>query len=182
MNDQNMRVLMSKKMLQEGLFRCLQKKTIDKITVSELCREAGVNRTTFYNHYTEPRDILLEFGMRHAEKVKTLFLKDETKPKEDRKLDVLKYIYSEKDKLKVLFLTEVDAHFGYSATSMFTWIVDDVLKEHMDLELRDETEREMVYDSLGWSIYFITRQWLLQHEEKTPEEMHDFFLRLGKKR
>lgn len=35
----------------------LNKKSIDKLTVKELCEYCGVNRQTFYNHFTDIMDI-----------------------------------------------------------------------------------------------------------------------------
>lgn len=45
------RVTLTKRLLQEGLLRLLETKEIDKINVTELCRESGINRATFYRHY-----------------------------------------------------------------------------------------------------------------------------------
>ena len=55
---ENQRIALTKKLLQEGLLRLLEQKTLDKISVTELCRESGINRATFYNHYTSPQDLL----------------------------------------------------------------------------------------------------------------------------
>ena len=55
---EDQRVALTKRLLQEGLLRLLEKKDIDSIHVSELCAESGINRATFYRHYKEPRDIL----------------------------------------------------------------------------------------------------------------------------
>ena len=54
------RVALTKRLLKEGLFRLLQTKDISKIGVTELCRESGINRATFYRHFEQPRDILNE--------------------------------------------------------------------------------------------------------------------------
>ncbi len=43
-----------------ALLRLLDTKTLDKITIRELCEEAGVNRSTFYSHYDTIEDILEE--------------------------------------------------------------------------------------------------------------------------
>ena len=48
---ENQRIALTKKLLQEGLLRLLETKTLDKISVTVLCRESGINRATFYNHY-----------------------------------------------------------------------------------------------------------------------------------
>lgn len=55
---ENQRIALTKKLLQEGLLRLLEEKTLDRISVTELCRESGINRATFYNHYNSPQDLL----------------------------------------------------------------------------------------------------------------------------
>ena len=55
---ENQRIALTKKLLQEGLLRLLEVKSLDKISITELCRESGINRATFYNHYTSPQDLL----------------------------------------------------------------------------------------------------------------------------
>lgn len=46
--------------LRQALGRLLEQKHLAEITVAELCREANVNRSTFYRHYDIPQDILEE--------------------------------------------------------------------------------------------------------------------------
>ena len=55
---ENQRITLTKKLLQEGLLRLLEQKSLEKISVTELCRESGINRATFYNHYNSPLDLL----------------------------------------------------------------------------------------------------------------------------
>lgn len=44
----------------KALLSLLEKKPFEYITVSEICTEAGVNRSTFYLHYENTCDLLLE--------------------------------------------------------------------------------------------------------------------------
>lgn len=44
--------------LHSALLTLLARKPLHAITVLELCQEAGINRTTFYNHYGCPQDLL----------------------------------------------------------------------------------------------------------------------------
>ena len=55
---ENQRILLTKRMLQEGLIQLLETKSLDAISVTELCRVSGINRATFYNHYNSPQDLL----------------------------------------------------------------------------------------------------------------------------
>lgn len=59
----NQRVAISKYLMKEALLKLLKEKSIGKISVSELCKEAEINRTTFYRYYETPRDILQEIAL-----------------------------------------------------------------------------------------------------------------------
>lgn len=42
----------------DGPFK--RKKFVEKITLKKLCERAELNRSTFYAHYNEPRDLYIE--------------------------------------------------------------------------------------------------------------------------
>ena len=63
---ENQRIALTKKLLQEGLLRLLEVKSLDKISVTELCQESGINRATFYNHYASPQELLNDIENRVA--------------------------------------------------------------------------------------------------------------------
>ena len=52
------RVLYTKMFLRESLLELMREKPISKITPTELCRRAGINRNTFYTHYRSAEDLL----------------------------------------------------------------------------------------------------------------------------
>ena len=43
--------LKTKKMLSASLKKCMEKKSLSKVTVSEIIADCGVNRKTFYYHF-----------------------------------------------------------------------------------------------------------------------------------
>jgi AcrR family transcriptional regulator len=56
----NQRTRLTTRLFHESLLSLLKEKSIDKITVKELCQGAELNRTTFYLHYGKPADVLAE--------------------------------------------------------------------------------------------------------------------------
>ena len=44
----------------QALLYLLEKKPFEYITVSEICKKADVNRSTFYLHYENTQDLLIE--------------------------------------------------------------------------------------------------------------------------
>ena len=69
-------------MHREGMLRCLESKQLSRITVSDLCKESGINRATFYNHYDSPCMILRELAYEYANQITAIYesrLKKESK-------------------------------------------------------------------------------------------------------
>ena len=60
MKNEDTRIQFTKRVLKDALLRILKDKPIGKVTIKELCEEAGLNRGTFYLHYSEPNDVLKE--------------------------------------------------------------------------------------------------------------------------
>lgn len=46
--------------MNDALFRLLEEKDFSEISILELCKEAGVNRSTFYAHYSNTYELLQE--------------------------------------------------------------------------------------------------------------------------
>ena len=57
----NQRTRLSKMLFKNALMDLLkEKRSINKVSVRELCDRAELNRSTFYAHYQEPNDLLIE--------------------------------------------------------------------------------------------------------------------------
>ncbi|MBQ2847252.1 MAG: TetR/AcrR family transcriptional regulator, partial [Clostridia bacterium] len=53
----DIRIKRTKKMLENALFELMKDKPVEKITPTELCRKATVNRNTFYSHYSSVSEL-----------------------------------------------------------------------------------------------------------------------------
>lgn len=60
MNKQESKYFNTASLMDEALLLLLEEKDYDRITVKEICKKAGVNRTTFYLHYEGMNDLLEE--------------------------------------------------------------------------------------------------------------------------
>lgn len=54
----NQRVKITKKIIRDTLVDMIGEMSINKITVSSLCKRAEINRSTFYNYYSDIYDLL----------------------------------------------------------------------------------------------------------------------------
>lgn len=55
---QDARVRYTKMMIRSSFIELLREKPVAKVSVTELCERAGINRATFYAHYADPSDLL----------------------------------------------------------------------------------------------------------------------------
>ena len=58
---QDLRVIKTKNLLYQTLIELMKDKTFEEIKVSDICSKAMVNRSTFYAHYEDKYELLLDF-------------------------------------------------------------------------------------------------------------------------
>ncbi|WP_057736260.1 TetR/AcrR family transcriptional regulator [Liquorilactobacillus uvarum] len=54
----NRRTLYTKRMIRESFLELLRHKELEKITVTDICYEADINRGTFYRYYESPLNLM----------------------------------------------------------------------------------------------------------------------------
>jgi len=54
------RIVRTRRRLQEALFALAQERGIDQVSVSDIAERAGVNRSTFYQHYADKETLLAD--------------------------------------------------------------------------------------------------------------------------
>lgn len=55
---EDLRILKTKASLYRGLMNILKKKPFEEIKVSEICKESLINRSTFYDHYSDKYELI----------------------------------------------------------------------------------------------------------------------------
>lgn len=104
----NQRKTNTKDKVHSTLIKLLHEKKVSEISVTELCKKANINRTSFYNHYNTIQDVFEETIQEYIEKT-ALFAKTKLEQKENFKqwlTDVLEYI--KKNILLSKFLTNIN--------------------------------------------------------------------------
>ncbi|WP_155715416.1 TetR/AcrR family transcriptional regulator C-terminal domain-containing protein [Clostridium beijerinckii] len=90
----NKKILNTKKSLRNALYILTQSKNIQEITVTQLCREAKINRTTFYKYYSLPIDILNEYiEETYLQSIKGVYLLNKNSSMKDRYSYILPLCY-----------------------------------------------------------------------------------------
>lgn len=171
MPKENQRVALSKRLLKAALLRLLQNKNIAKISVSELCQEAEINRTTFYRHYETPNDVLLEIA--------SDFIKDFRKFSStwnishdlyNEVVQLCQFIYTHADMAKLLIRNNTNDGIARTFQELCTDFVGARKILYKGAPVDDDTLR-LFSSFLSVGIYTLISQWLIENIPKTPEEI-----------
>ena len=161
-------------MLREGLLRLLNRKPLDKINVAELCKESGINRTTFYRHYNLPSDILKEMQTEFMETMTDNLKKPLT---ENNFEQMLVYLQEHADIVTLFIQYNSDKEW----TDMFRTLHQGICSADVIRNLDPETQ-QLFYTFLSGGTYFLLKQWLMEGIRKTPGEIADIVLNVVNKK
>lgn len=85
----DLRVRLTRSLLKDALVQLMQKQHISKISVRALCELAGINRSTFYTHYTDHFDLLNKVEQEVLDNLKSYLEKQVLKHNRPISLQVL---------------------------------------------------------------------------------------------
>ena len=174
MERENQRVAITRRLLKEGMLRLLREKDSDKITISELCREAGVNRATFYRHYGIPRDVLMDIQkdlFHDMQKELPVLNSMENIRRAIEKMCV--YLDRNKELLRLLILNNSDTDFANFINEIYMEVWEEYKQMSILKDLGQEDIRLIMLYCAGGS-YFILRSWVMGNIPRSAKEMADY--------
>ena len=170
---QDLRVAVTKRMLQEALIRLLEKKSIDKIKINELCGESGINRATFYRHYETLQDILREI---EGDMVRAM-PQPRQKPRnlEDAKAyleQVCTYIYDHISIMQILLMNRTDEEMIQSMAVFYREYLGIYL-DSLPMGRPSEDTIQIAITLLAGGCHYLMKKCVMGQIQKTPSELAD---------
>jgi len=172
---ENQRIVLTRRLLQEGLLRLLAHEKLENISVTALCKESGINRATFYNHYTSPSQLLEE--MEEALVKKLVQLNPPAKTVEE----ILGHVEASCALLQenaALFHILVAYHIDQDLEELVKGIAEYYNAHRMDASNKalDDDTVHLVSSYLYSGCYALIREWLLHDIDKTPREIAELLV------
>lgn len=149
--------------LQGALLQLVARKSYDSITVTELCKKAGVSRMAFYGNFDSKDDIIKKIVY---DLQTELFLRIGSPFRQEVTynwyLDMFRFIADKSDVLRSIFCA------GYQGK--YLELVNSIILRHKDMQPHDS------YQRLLWSggIVNAVVYWLSNGMSETPEQMASF--------
>ena len=175
---EDQRITLTKRLLCEGLLRLIEKKELDKISVTELCAESGINRATFYRHYFLPRDILFEMQLNFISDLHERFGKNSRG--KDAKLylsELCTHLYTHADKIKLFVNHNTEDEFISLMTRLVEAFLTQMKSEHGISDI-DDSSLSLISTYIAGGGYFMLRRWIVDEIEKSPAEMAELIFKV----
>ncbi len=166
------RILYTKMFLKESLLELMKEKPVDKITPTELCRRADINRNTFYAHYYSTRDVLeeieAEFSAQIIDSLSNRFSAENIDISQMLN-EICRIIYERKDFCKILLSENGDIAFLEKVIMQGkTLIINGWSREGVALA---EDQMEMFFSYIVNGSIALLRKWSANDMKNTPEEI-----------
>lgn len=175
MNNENQRIRLSKKMLKQALIGLLGEKSIEKVTIYEVCARAEINRTTFYKYYGSQYDLLDDI-----EADAFMFIENELSGNMSNPISqvttILNYIRDNAKTMLVLTEATTDKDFAYKLLSRP--LIRETICCRTPAGLPEGMKDYIsTFYFNGW--YAIIRRWLANGTPETSEEIANFLFSLS---
>ena len=182
MNKSESKYFNTAKKMDKALISLLGEKSFEYITVSEICKKAGVNRSTFYLHYENTVDLLNESARFLLDDFVAYFnidTKSITRKIRESTLDELNFISDEYLHPYLLYIKENRLVFStvllhadsFGFNEIFKILYENVFNpvlERFDYPVTDRKYAMMFYLN---GITAVVTEWLKDGCEKTIDEV-----------
>ena len=182
MNKSESNYFNTAKKMDKALISLLEEKSFEYITVSEICKRAEVNRSTFYLHYENTVDLLNETARFLLDDFMSYFnvdAKNITNKFKESSLNELNFISNEYlhpylsyiKENKIVFLTVLLHSVSFGFNEIFQRLYDNIFNPILERYNYPATDRKYAMIFYLNGITAIVTEWLKDGCEKTIQEV-----------
>ena len=170
--DSDFREKVTKNIIKQSYLELLGES--EKITVTKICRKAGISRTTFYNHYGYIDDIVDEIGQEYSQNLRDVIISNDLDTER-----ILNKLLTEIRNFDAVGL-EMAADSSTMIDGKISVIVDELLRERLRRisGTDDEILLKMVYAYISSGFNAVIRCWIDTEFRNSDEEVEKLLLSL----
>lgn len=176
MNQNDLRVIRTKKLLSEALFDLLETYMMSSITISMICHKALVHRTTFYKHFYDKYDLLIYLFKSFSKEYFNLDIKDRL----NSPFESISYIINPRIN-NIRKKQNEDPYFKEFLENHFVDVLKSDIKENVHRFFLDlKVPNDLIIYIYGANLNAIM-EWTREKEiEMDPKELDQIFHRIIK--
>ncbi|MGN1074800.1 MAG: TetR/AcrR family transcriptional regulator [Eubacteriales bacterium] len=177
----NQRIALTKQLVHSAFLTLLRRKNIRQISIRELCAEAGINRTTFYNHYGSQYDVLAEITDGFLARIAAVIEYADVGNRESvhsRVTLILRFIQENPELSAMLINNSIDETFAERLFSLPK--IDEMLSSALK-DIRDERDKAAAMTFAIHGSYRVLQNWINDPERADAAEEAGRILGLARK-
>ena len=172
------RIRKTKKALFDSLLQLLEKQPINKVSVSDLCALADVNRSSFYKYYSDPFDMLEQIERNFFEDFSTtwnVYIAQHSFS--EIVLVFVNKIFESQNFCRILFNPHRNTQLLEQLLQVaYSTCITDFKKRNPDA---DNSQLEYLYAFLVHGSLGIIKQWLNNNCEESPDIIADLIKQIS---
>lgn len=161
----NQRVMLTKTLLKNSLTEMLQTQSIYQISIRELCKIAGINRSTFYKYYGSQFELLSEMEDDLLIDIENFLLSDMI-DNHNALVEILRRIEEKIQLVRLLLTANIDPEFPKKLFSLKP--INESINEITNKDISAE-EYEYTYSFLLFGAFQMVRMWINKEDRESPE-------------
>lgn len=173
----DLRVIKTRKLIYQTLLDLMKEKTFEEIKVSDICSKAMINRSTFYAHYEDKYELLVDFLSNLKEE-----FAHELNENCKENLSIREYYI----RLISLFLDHIDSkrdvynsiivnnRSSIMMDILLSVVNDDILKRFKENDINLKVPTEVISKFYLGGVINIGMEWLSNSNKYTKEEILDY--------
>lgn len=174
MNQQKMdhRVRVTHALFEQALYKLVETKPVQDITIKELCFTADINRTTFYAHFRSIKDLIEKLESEVWIELLILIKRSETDThyfSNQIFYDVYDLAYKYNNLFNLLIIKNADPQFVEKIFNLGRNAFKSTYKKSKNA--KDVIKMEYYYISVLNSFIGILKLWLINDIRESPQEM-----------
>lgn len=179
MNLEDIRVIKTKKSLQLALLTLLKEKPLEKITVTELCRQSKITRRTFYLHYDNVPEYFAELVEQLLNELEQTLIKStkhrlQTSNKlEPQMVYLFEHVYFHRDFYQFIF----NKHASFAYYELFLMRIKKLVKNSVQLTNSFSPLNDFEVSYQANAIMGIILEWYYEGFQQSIDEMNRILLR-----
>ena len=175
MNSFDARVRYTRMVIENSFLELLKSKPLPKITVTEVCQKAGINRATFYKHYLDIPDLFEKMEEQLFDQIRQMF-RDKASNMESMMLDMMNYTRQEGNRFFILGSDYGDPHLMTKTFQICYEMAYPLLETN--LPQMDASRLKMLYHFVSQGSGGVLTCWIRNGMKESPKEIIDLIMHL----
>lgn len=168
----DLRIIKTQKNIYNALTNLLKKKSFESIKVSDICTEALINRSTFYDHYNDKYELLIDY-INNEKKTLEEALKQNTNINNTKEyyIELIKILINHVDSLKELYHEIIINNQNSIVMNILIDVITKDVEKRINNDLQNTIPSKIITKFYVGAVVNVCMEWFMNSSLYTKEDI-----------